>query len=442
MPTKQKTTQKLSTPKKILIVGGGGRENALAWAVLRSNGIEEVFVAPGNAGTEEHKGCKRLDISEDDQDGLLQASMDLDIDLILIGPEAPLASGLADFLRKKDLNVFGPGADGAQLEASKSWAKNLMEEGAVPTAKHWIATSEDQAIKILEKTNQPLVVKADGLAAGKGVRVCESIEETKEAIKQVFLGEFGFVGKKIVLEERLRGPEISVFALCDGQEFILLPCAQDHKRLKEGDLGPNTGGMGAYTPAPQLNKKGLEEVKELIINQTLKALRNRGIDYRGVIYAGLMLTEKGARVIEFNCRFGDPECQALMPLMGPEFPEILNACALGELTKAPILSLSKEVSVCIVAAAEGYPFSPRKGDVINIPEENDQYSQVFHAGTGKNKNGDFVTSGGRVLSVVAQAKNFELAFKKAYKRIKSIYFEGITYRLDIGHQVRETATFD
>lgn len=347
--------------QRMLVVGSGGRENALAWALARCPGVEAVWVAPGNGGTAQLEGCEALAISESDQEGLLRAALELGVTLVVVGPEGPLADGLADRLRAGGLAVFGPGADGARLEASKQWAKALMLEAGVPTAGYWAASSRSEALAVLEREGRPLVVKADGLAAGKGVTVAESIEDTRAAIEDIFEGRFGEAGQSLVLEERLSGPEVSVFALTDGRTMVLLPPAQDHKRIGEGDTGPNTGGMGAYAPAPLLDAAALEQVRQKVLEPTLEALRQRGIDYRGVIYAGLMLSDDGARVIEFNCRFGDPECQTLMPLLGGELAAVLLACAQGTLDQAPPLTIAGGCSACVVAAAEGYPGKVRRG---------------------------------------------------------------------------------
>ena len=431
-------TKELPPLNRILVVGNGGRENALAWALRRSLGIQKVFVSPGNGGTEKHEGCKRLNVNETDLEGLLNICISNLIDLIVIGPEVALAAGIGDGLRKAGFAVFGPGADGAQLEASKSWAKALMAEANIPTAKHWSVSNEQDALSILQEVNTPLVVKADGLAAGKGVTVSDTVEQSFEAIKETFSGKFGVAGSQIVLEERLEGPEISVFALCDSERLLILPCAQDHKRLKEGDQGPNTGGMGAYAPAPQLNEEELKNIQKIILEPTLKAMKSRNINYRGVIYAGLMMTSAGPQIIEFNCRFGDPECQTLMPLMGPELAKVLQACALGCLDKAPPLSILDSCSACVVAAASGYPESPRKGDSLKIGLDSNSTLQIFHAGTNCNEKGELFTTGGRVLSVVTQAGTFEEAFRLAYKSLKEIHFDGMTYRKDIGNQVRNS----
>ncbi|MFM7312079.1 MAG: phosphoribosylamine--glycine ligase [Cyanobium sp.] len=425
-----------SGPARILVVGGGGRENALAWALARCPGVEGLWIAPGNGGSPGLAGCQVLAVAETDAEGLAEACRRERIDLVVIGPEAPLAAGVADHLRDAGLAVFGPGRDGALLEASKSWAKQLMREAGVPTAEHWSAVSREQALAALEAHGRPLVVKADGLAAGKGVTVAETMEEARAAIEEVFDGRFGAAGASVVLEERLSGPEVSVFALCDGRRLVLLPAAQDHKRIGEGDTGPNTGGMGAYAPAPLLDEAGLEETRRLVLEPTLQALQSRGIDYRGVIYAGLMLTEAGIRVIEFNCRFGDPECETLMPLLGPELAAVLFACARGRLAEAPPLTIDPGCSACVIAAAEGYPGAVRSGDPIEVNLAGSEGRQLFHAGTRLDAEGVCRTSGGRVLAMVAQADDFDTAFARAYEGLAQVRFEGITYRRDIGHQVR------
>lgn len=425
-----------ATPRRILVVGGGGRENALGWALARCPGVEQVWLAPGNGGSDDLVGCRRLAIAEHDHEGLLAACREQAVELVVVGPEAPLAAGLADRLRAAGLPVFGPGADGARLEASKQWAKALMQEAGIPTAGYWAATSREQALQVLAERNAPLVVKADGLAAGKGVTVAETVAESREAIEAVFAGRFGAAGAALVLEERLQGPEVSVFALVDGERMVLLPTAQDHKRIGEGDTGPNTGGMGAYAPAPLLDAAGLEQARQQVLEPTLAALRARGIDYRGVIYAGLMLTASGLQVIEFNCRFGDPECEILMPLLGPELAAVLLACALGRLDAAPALTIAPRCSAGVIAAAAGYPGAVRQGDPIRgVPPCSDE-RQVFHAGTRRDDDGTVRSAGGRVLAVVAQADDFDAAFAAAYDTLAGIDFEGMQYRRDIGHQVR------
>ncbi len=423
------------TPPRILVVGSGGRENALAWALLRCPGVATVWVSPGNGGTAELEGCEQLTIAESDHGALADACARLAIELVVVGPEAPLAAGLADHLRAQGFAVFGPGADGARLEASKQWAKALMVEAGVATAGHWPADRLDDALAVLGREQRPLVVKADGLAAGKGVTVAASVAETEAAIREVFAGRFGTAS--LVLEERLEGPEVSVFALTDGSSMVLLPPAQDHKRIGEGDTGPNTGGMGAYAPAPLLDAAGMERARREVLEPTLRALRQRGITYRGVLYAGLMLTASGPQVIEFNCRFGDPECETLMPLLGPQLAAVLLACATGRLDQAPELSIEPRCSACVIAAAEGYPGEARQGDPIHSSLKNGPDLQVFHAGSRRDADGHCRTAGGRVLAVVAQADDFDRAFERAYSGLEQVHFEGMTFRRDIGHQVRQ-----
>ena len=429
---------------RVLVVGGGGREHALAWALQRCPDVEAVWISPGNGGTNDGDstsqgtGIKAVAIAETDSAGLMAHCQAEAIDLVVIGPEAPLAAGVADALRQGGLAVFGPSAEGAQLEASKAWSKQLMQTAGIPTAGHWSVSSEAEALEVLNTVGRPLVVKADGLAAGKGVTVADSVDEAAAAIREAFAGRFGRAGAQLVLEERLEGPEVSVFALCDGERMVLLPPAQDHKRLEDGDRGPNTGGMGAYAPAPLLTAEGLETVQQTVLEPTLQALQQRGIDYRGVIYAGLMLTATGPQVIEFNCRFGDPECQTLMPLLGPELARVLQACAVGRLDLAPELTIDTACSACVVAAASGYPEAPRKGDAIQIDLPASDTLQLFHAGTRRTEGGELVSSGGRVLAVIAQANDFDSAFAAVYSGLDRVRFDGITYRRDIGHQVRSS----
>jgi len=426
-----------ATPERILVVGSGGRENALAWALARCPGVSTVMVAPGNAGSSDLPGCVRASVASEDGAALTSLCRDHAIDLIVIGPEAPLAEGLADQLRRDGQTVFGPGAEAARLEASKQWAKQLMQEAGVPTARAWQVGSLTEAQAVLDTFSEPPVIKADGLAAGKGVTVAETRKQAEVAILEALEGRFGEAGRRLLLEERLRGPEASVLALTDGNRLVPLPPAQDHKRIGEGDTGPNTGGMGSYAPAPVLDREGMDEVRRTILEPILAALKGRGLDYRGALYAGLMITSTGPKVIEFNCRFGDPECQTLMPLLGPELAEVLLACALGNLRDCRPLSISRGCSACVVMAAAGYPSSVRLGDAIAIEWETARADrQLFHAGTRRQDDGSLVTAGGRVLAVVAQADDFDAAFGKTYEGIEGIRFSGSIIRRDIGHQVR------
>ena len=422
--------------ENILIIGNGGRENSLAWAIQKNELVKKVYLNPGNAGSERINKCERLKIDINDKNELLKELNSLSIDLIVIGPEIPLANGLADFLRKKDFKVFGPGKDGAKLEYSKSWAKEFMEDAKIPTANFWKVNSLEEAKKIIHSSSTPLVVKADGLASGKGVFIPDSKEECFEAAESIFNGKFGNSGNVVVLEEKIQGPEVSVFALCDGKKYVLLPTAQDHKRLKENDKGPNTGGMGAYSPTPLLKEDYLNKIIHEIIEPTINELNKKNIDYKGVIYFGLMITESGPKVIEYNCRFGDPECQTIMPLLDHSFVLLLEKCAMGKLTGKEKIDTSDKVSGCVIATSRGYPYEYKTGFPIKIGSIDSTDCQIFDSGTSFSKNGELVTDGGRVLSIVCQDKNFDIVFEKAYKNLKDISFDGIYFRNDIGHQVR------
>ena len=423
--------------ENIFIIGNGGRENSLAWAIQKNDLVKKVYLIPGNAGTERINKCERLKIDINNKNELLAKLDFLKIDLIIIGPEIPLANGLADFLRKENFKVFGPGRDGAKLEYSKSWAKEFMQDANIPTSKFWKVNSIDEAEKIIHSLSIPPVVKADGLASGKGVFIPDSKEDCLESTKLIFNGKFGESGNVVVLEERIHGPEVSVFALCDGKRYLLLPSAQDHKRIYEKDKGPNTGGMGAYSPAPLLTEDYLNRIKKEIIEPTIKELNKRIIDYKGVIYFGLMITKSGPKVIEYNCRFGDPECQTIMPLMDQNFVFLLEKCSMGNLTGYEKIDTSDKVSGCVIATSKGYPHEYKTGFPIKLGEIDSNDCQIFDSGTSLNKNGELLTDGGRVLSVVCQDKDFDMAFKKVYKNLKNINFDGMYFRNDIGHQVRK-----
>ena len=423
--------------ENIAIIGNGGRENALAWAIQKSDYVKNIFIIPGNGGSSNFKKCKGLDLDYSDTSKLIDKLIELNINFIIIGPEIPLANGLADVLRKKDFCVFGPGSDGAKLESSKSWAKNFMKDGNIPTADFWKVSSIEDAIPIINSNNS-LVVKADGLASGKGVFIPENRKETLEITELILNGKFGNAGNIVVLEERLKGPEVSVFALCDGKNYVVLPTAQDHKRLEEGDKGLNTGGMGAYSPTPLISQNDLKEISEKIIDPTIKGLIKKKIDYRGVLYFGLMITESGAKVIEYNCRFGDPECQTIMPLMDKNFVNLLYECAIGNLHKNEQIIVNDMVSGCVIASSNGYPQDYEVGYKIQLENSKDKNLQVFHSGTIINESQELLTNGGRVLSIVCQNKDFDTAFEKAYEYLDKVKFKGIFYRKDIGHQVRES----
>ena len=423
--------------ENILIIGNGGRENSLAWVIQKNELVKKVYLIPGNAGSERINKCERIKIDINNKNELVEKLSFLEIDLIVIGPEIPLADGLADFLRKKHFKVFGPGKDGAKLEYSKSWAKQFMQDAKIPTAKFWKVNSLEEAKKIINSSLTPFVVKADGLASGKGVFIPNSKDECLRATELIFNGKFGESGNVVVLEEKIQGPEVSVFALCDGKRYILLPTAQDHKRLNEKDKGPNTGGMGAYSPAPLITEEYLDRIIKEIVEPTIDELNKRKIDYRGVIYFGLMITKSGPKVIEYNCRFGDPECQTIMPLMDQNFVFLLEKCSMGNLTGDEKINTSDKVSGCVIATSKGYPHEYKTGFQINIGKIDSNNCQIFDSGTSLSKNGKLLTDGGRVLSIVCQDKDFDLVFEKVYKNLKEIHFEGIYFRNDIGHQVRK-----
>ena len=433
-PTSSKSSIKL---ENILIIGNGGRENSLAWAIQKNELVKKVYLIPGNAGSERINKCQRIKIDINNKNELLKRLNSYNIDLIVIGPEIPLANGLADFLRKKGFKVFGPDKDGARLEYSKSWAKIFMQDANIPTANFWKVNSLEEAKKIIHSSSTPLVVKADGLASGKGVFIPDSKDECIRAAESIFNGRFGNSGNIVVLEEKIEGPEVSIFALCDGKKFLLLPTAQDHKRLNEKDKGPNTGGMGAYSPAPLLTEDHINTIVKEIVKPTINELNKKNIDYKGVIYFGLMLTKFGAKVIEYNCRFGDPECQTIMPLMDQDFLLLLEKCSMGKLTGNERIDTSDKVSGCVIATSKGYPQEYKTGYPIKIGNIDSNDLQIFDSGTCFSKNGELLTDGGRVLSIVCQDRNFDEVFKKAYKNLKEINFEGMYFRNDIGHQVRK-----
>ena len=430
-------SKNFSRLENILIIGNGGRENSLAWAIQKNELVKKVYLIPGNGGSERINKCKRINVDIHNKNELVKKLDFLKIDLVVIGPETPLANGLADFLRQNNFKVFGPGKDGAKLEYSKSWAKKFMQDAKIPTANFWKVNSLEEAKKIINSSSVPLVVKADGLASGKGVFIPDSKDECLRAAESIFNGQFGNAGNVVVLEEKIEGPEVSVFALCDGQKYILLPTAQDHKRLNEKDKGPNTGGMGAYSPAPLLTEDYLSTIVKEIIEPTIDQLNKKNIDYKGVIYFGLMITEFGAKVIEYNCRFGDPECQTIMPLMDQNFVFLLEKCSMGNLTGNETIYNSNKVSGCVIATSKGYPQEYKTGFPIKIGKISSNDCQIFDSGTSLGQNGELLTNGGRVLSIVCQDKDFDMVFKKAYKNLKEINFDGIYFRNDIGHQVRK-----
>jgi len=409
---------------RILIIGSGAREHALAWKISQSKSAE-VLCAPGNPGTAKHG--ENLPVALDDPMQIAKLAQAVGAALVVIGPEAPLVQGAADAIRAAGIPVFGPAAEAAAIEGSKAFAKQVMEKAGVPTAAYRLFHSAEEAQQYVRARGR-VVVKADGLAGGKGVVVANDAEEAVEAIRS--LAKLGPAARRLLIEERLEGEEVSVIALCDGERYLLLPPAQDHKRLGDGDVGPNTGGMGAYCPAAVLSEDGLERVGEEIIRPTLDELRRRGCPFRGALYAGLMLTRSGPQVLEFNCRFGDPEAQVQMMQIDEDLPELLIECAEGTLSRRSIRGRGG-ASVGVVIAAAGYPDAPRAGDEIRGLAEAEALGQVFQAGT--RRDGErLVTAGGRVLTVCAWGETIAEARLKAYAAAARVQFHGMHYRRDIG----------
>jgi phosphoribosylamine--glycine ligase len=424
---------------KTLVIGSGGREHAIAWKLLQSPKIEEVVCIPGNGGTATLAGCRNLALSPTDFEGIARVALVNNLALVVVGPEQPLAAGIVDALQAEKLAVFGPSQAGAQIEASKAWAKDLMAAAGIPTAASAVFTDAAAAIAYVEAQGAPIVVKADGLAAGKGVTVAQSVEAAKAAIEAAFGGQFGAAGQQVVVEEFMTGQEASVLAVTDGLTIRPLVPAQDHKQIGEGDTGPNTGGMGAYAPTPVVPPELLDQVQTTILEPAIATLRDRGIDYRGVLYAGLMITPEGTpKVVEFNCRFGDPETQVVLPLLETNLDEILLACIDQRLEALPPIEWKAQAAACVVAAAEGYPGSYAKGMAIEgLEAATEAGAMVFHAGT-QFKGGQVLANGGRVLGVTALGDTFEGALNNAYGAIANLQFDGIYYRTDIGYRVRQS----
>ena len=418
---------------KALVVGNGGREHALAWTLLQSPRIEQVICAPGNGGTATMNKCRNLALPVDDFPGIVQAVNENQVDLVVVGPEVPLSLGIVDYLRQHHIAVFGPTKAGAKIESSKSWAKEIMMQAKVPTAKSQTFTDAVAATEYIHQVGAPIVVKADGLAAGKGVIVATTTEEAIAAVAELLGNDSG----KLVIEEFLAGSEVSVLAVTDGKTIRPLSPAQDHKRIGEGDTGKNTGGMGAYSPVPLVTGELMARIESEILQPTLAALNQKGIDYRGVLYAGLMITPAGEpKVIEFNCRFGDPETQVVLPLIDTPLDEVLLACVEQRLEQLPPLEWKPGSAVCVVAASGGYPDAYEKGKAIaGISEAQQKGAIVFHAGT-KLEQDQVITDGGRVMGITALGDSFPQAIAIAYDALKSVQFTGMYYRRDIGHKYR------
>jgi phosphoribosylamine--glycine ligase len=421
---------------KVLVVGNGGREHALAWKLLQSPKVDQIICIPGNGGTASMQRCQNVALNVQDFEGIARFALVNGVALIVVGPEAPLAAGITDYLRQQHLTVFGPTREAAQIEASKAWAKDLMQEARIPTADAVPFTDELAALSYVKTHRLPIVIKVDGLAAGKGVTVAATMEEAEAAIANAFDGKFGNAGNLVVIEDYLAGQEVSVLALTDGLTIRPLLPAQDHKRIGDGDTGANTGGMGAYAPAPLVTPALMERIQQDILQPAIAALQRRHIDYRGVLYAGLMITPAGdPMVIEFNCRFGDPETQVILPLLDTPLEDLLLACAEQKLAEQPAIAWKPGVSVCVVVAAQGYPDEYQTGlPISGIDAAESEGAIVFHAGTQLKKTG-LTSSGGRILGVTAVGDQFNTAIDQAYAAIQSIQLEGMYYRRDIGHQV-------
>ncbi len=426
---------------KIIVIGNGGREHAIAKTLLQSPQVTQIICIPGNGGTARLDRCENWAMAlngVENFEAIAQSAQNHTIDLIIVGPEAPLALGITDVLHRYDLTVFGPTQAAAQIESSKAWAKALMQEAGVPTAAAQVFTNARDAFAYLETQSLPIVIKADGLASGKGVTVATRLAEAQEAIAAALGGKFGTAGDKVIIEDYLTGQEVSILALTDGETLRPLLSAQDHKRIGEGDTGANTGGMGAYAPAPLVTVELGDRINREIFLPTLSALKKRGIPYRGVLYAGLMITPEGdPKVIEFNCRFGDPETQAILPLLATPLETLLLATARGELSQQPEIIWKPGVCACVVAASQGYPGAFTTGfPITGIAQAEHLGAIIFEAGTTL-KNHIPVTSGGRVLGSAAIGETFDDAFAQAYRALGEIHFEGITYRRDIGDRVRQ-----
>jgi phosphoribosylamine--glycine ligase len=423
---------------RILVIGSGGREHGLVWKIAQSKLVDKIFCAPGNGGISDIAEC--IDIKADDIPALLDFAQKEKIDLTVVGPEAPLASGITDEFTKYKLKIFGPDKAAAQLESSKVFAKELMAKYGVPTANFKIFDNIGKASAYIDKIGAPCVVKADGLAAGKGVVVAKSVDEAKQAVHSIMEQKiFGQAGNRIIIEECLEGQEASILVFTDSKSVTPLASSQDHKRIFDGDLGPNTGGMGAYSPAPVVSENIFSEILDKIIYRVIDGLVKEDIYYKGVLYAGIMLTKHGPETLEFNVRFGDPENQAILPRLKSDLVEVMLATSNERLSRFPKLKWDNKPCVCVVISSKGYPGDYEKGKVISgldqISEIDD--AMVFHAGTKKIQ-GNYITNGGRVLGVTALGNTIKEAIDKTYKAVEKINFEGMHYRRDIGWKALKT----
>ncbi|MBY0406148.1 MAG: phosphoribosylamine--glycine ligase [Rickettsiales bacterium] len=412
---------------KVLVIGSGGREHALCWRLKQAPSVSEVICSPGNGGISQDVACVNLGSHAE----IISYCKKNHIDLVVIGPEQPLVEGLSDALEDAHIPAFGPRANAARLEGSKGYMKDICQKYNIPTAAYRYCHSEAEALAYLKTQQAPIVVKADGLAAGKGVIIAENMQQAEDAVKDMFAGNFGESGKAVVIEEYMEGPEVSYFALSDGKTAIEFAYAQDHKRVGDGDTGPNTGGMGAYSPPSVMTEALRKEVMETIIHPTVSAMQKEGAPFQGVLFAGLMLTASGPKLLEYNVRFGDPETQSMMMRFTGDLFQVLHACATGKLQEAK-LAFTPEASVCVVMAASGYPGAYDKGTLIGGLEKAAAVpgAKIFHAGTAE-KDGNIIATGGRVLGVTALGKTIAEAQKNAYAAIDAIHWPEGFCRRDI-----------
>lgn len=413
----------------ILVIGNGGREHALAWKLSKSKKVKKIYAAPGNPGIAQIGNC--VNILPTDINGLVRFAKENLIDLTVVGPELPLALGIVDEFIKHGLKIFGPSKSASRIEADKSFAREFMHHYGIPSPKFQIYDNPSQALKYIRTINEfPVVIKAAGLAGGKGTSIINNKNEYEKTVDEILVQhKLGEAGKKIVVEEFLTGQEASIFVLTDGLKIIYLPSSQDHKRLYERNRGPNTGGMGAYAPYPT-NRRVTNIIEQVIIQPTILSLRDQGIVYKGVLYAGLLLTSSGPKILEFNCRFGDPETQAMMPIIENDLVDLLLAVVENNLTDVQV-KVKNLWSICVVLVSAGYPFNYRIGEEIQFKDKLSSDTLVFHAGT-KLADSKLVTTSGRVLNVVTTSENLKVAKQKVYEEIKKIYFSGMFYRKDIG----------
>lgn len=415
---------------KILIVGSGGREHAIAWKLAQSEKVSALYCAPGNAGIREVATC--VDLQAEDIDGISNFAVKEGIDLVAIGPEVPLAMGITDRLTEKGIKVFGPDKKCSQLEASKAFTKGFLKRHNIPTAGYAEFTDKEELKKNIGMYGFPMVLKADGLAAGKGVVIAENAEQAEQAIEEMMGARvFGDAGDKVVVEEFLRGIEASMLCFVDGSAIVPMESAQDYKRIFDHDQGPNTGGMGTYSPSLVFNQTLEDQIRDRILNPTFDGFKKDGLHFQGVLFIGLMITDDGPKVIEFNNRFGDPETQVVLPRLKSDLLDIMLAITEDRLVKESF-SWKDDRTVCVVMASGGYPGNYEKGKVINGLDGIDADVTVFHAGTKAGENGEILTAGGRVLGVTAHGKTHEEAREKAYKNVKRISFDGAQFRTDIG----------